>query len=233
MRKAQILSINDLLSSEQNKVKEQEYETRLLHRPFPNISKADFYKLFKLEANKILAQRKIFPAEFKLLDSQKKLLLQLFYHFTGNDKFKVENDNLKADFNKGIFIHGPNGTGKSLILTGYVNMYKHFRKNIDSCNSIALGLMIRNRESLMAFSKKPLNIDDIGYETTEASDYKATIRPMANLLFERSEVGAWTFGTGQVAIESKPYYNKYGKTIVDRMIAMFNEFELKGKSLRK
>ena len=226
MRTAKTLSINDILSSEENKAKEQEQEIKTLHRPFPNVSKTDFFKLFNIEANKIMAQLKIFPSNFKSIESQKELLRQLYYHFTGSSEFK-------GDVNKGIFIHGPNGTGKSIILMAYVKMFSHFRKEIVCCKSIDLGLIIRNKESLQTFIRRPLYIDDIGYESTEASDYKATIKPMANVLFSRYDLGSWTFGTGQVAIKSKPYEDKYGKSITDRMIAMFNEFELKGKSLRK
>lgn len=226
MRKAQTLSINHILAAEEQKADIAKKEIIRLHRPFPNLIFGDFIKLFTIEANKILAQRKELKSKFKATSNQEFLITQLHKHFIGNQDFK-------GDLQKGIFLYGVNGTGKSVILMAYCNMFKHFGKNIDIRRAIDLGLIIKNRDALNAFTRKPLLIDDIGYETSEASDYKATIKPMANLLFTRYDTGAWTFATGQVPIKSKPYLDKYGKAVVSRMNSMFNGFELQGEDLRK
>lgn len=225
-RENQILSLSNIITAEKaNKAIKQD-ETQKVHRPFPQVDKNEWWQLFKLKAEQIMIDRKLFPAEFQELKSQTWLFEQLYFHFTGNHEFK-------GDVNKGIFLHGPNGTGKSIILSAYCEMYRHFGKNISYRKAIDLGLKIKNHEALKALSTIPLFIDDMGYESSEASDYGATIRPMANLLFTRYDLGAWTFATGQVPINSEPYLKKYGKAVVDRMRAMFNEFELKGESLRK
>ena len=82
------------------------------------------------------------------------------------------------------------------------------------------------------YSYVAIIIDDLGYETPENSEYRATIRPIANLLDKRYDLGSWTFATGQIPMDSVHYVKKYGKNIVSRMKALFNQFELKGKDLR-
>lgn len=197
-----------------------------LHRPFIKIGKDDFWRLFCLQAQQILIQRRLTDNVFKIIDSQTDLIEQLFFYFTGDDKFK-------GDFNSGIWLWGPHGCGKSLILYAYIKCFHVFGKSIEYQQSKEFALSLNSVEAIKAYSKKPLFLDDLLRETSETSDYRATIRPIGDLFLSRCDYGGWTFATCNWARESPEIKKKYGSAVLDRMNVIFNQFELKGSSQRK
>lgn len=219
-------SINHILQAEKQKVLAMvntDYKSR---KPFYNISKLDFYNLLKYKVQQELVIRKKSCVNFDTHDHQLKLIENFYYYFTNNKNFE-------GDLQKGIYLSGPKGTGKSLLLTSFINCYSSFGKIIQYRSCKKLGLTIKSIADINSLSILPMMLDDIGRETTESNDYAAKIRPIGDLIYARYDIGALTFGTSNKKIKSEELTKKYGETVVDRMVEMFNEFELKGNSLRK
>lgn len=219
-------SIKHIIEAEKQKCYSRlktEYTSR---KPFYNISKDDFYKLLKYKSQQILIDRKKTNPTFDNRGDQTKIIENLYYYFTNNKNFEGE-------LQKGIYLYGPKGTGKTLLLQAFISIYQSFGKEIWYRQAKKLGLGIKSLQDINSISEHPMMIDDIGRETTESNDYAAKIRPIGDLIYARYDKGALTFGTSNVKIESDALKKKYGDTVVDRMVEMFNEFELKGESLRK
>jgi len=173
------------------------------------------------------------PRKFVLDDFNRPVLKELYLYVTGHKSFK-------GSLHKGIHLWGYYGTGKTSILQALTEIISETTpKIIEMINAKEFGKKLLER-GMVHYSKKPLFIDDLGRETEEIKDYGNVTKPVPDLYYLRKENGSWTFQTCQYSLtepwdktkDPPPLIKKYGIFTVDRMIASFNEIELKGKSRR-
>lgn len=181
-----------------------------------------FLKLFKCEADLLIKKRK--PAdEFKLTKENEKLIKQLYYYCTINEKFE-------QDLSKGLLIGGTFGVGKTLIMQALCSVIALFGKNIRYIHVKKLQSDIL-KTGVEQYEKKPLFIDDVGKESREVVDYGTRILPIADLFALRYANYSLTFATTNYKFETLKEF--YGDSIADRLKEMFNLIVLDGKSFRK
>jgi len=208
-------------------------EARKINRHFFDCSSSDFKELFTLNANILLSKRNN-NLKFIVDESNKNVINQLFYYFIGSEKFN-------GDLNKGIFLGGTLGTGKTLLMKSFCNTWNSFGKTIITqyTSREAADLIIKRIPRFVKYEdlkcidylKAPIYIDDIGKEPLKVNYYGTEICPMNDLLSKRYDKFALTFITGNYTI--KTLGETYNETISNRMIEMFNVIALKGESRRK
>ncbi len=215
--------ITDIIQQEKEHLKEVKAE-KAKNRILIKISADDFKELFLIQVNKIIASRNI-NREFEITDQNKELINQIFYYCTGNYKY------FNGSIEKGLFIVGKNGVGKTLILKGFCEVIKLIGNKIFyQVHSKKLQSEIR-QNGTENFEKRPMFIDDIGKESKEVNDYGTKILPIADLIALRYDNGALTFASCNYNIDTLTEF--YGITTTDRFKEMFNVIELSGESFRK
>jgi DNA replication protein DnaC len=143
------------------------------------------------------------------------------------------------NFNRGLFIAGNYGCGKSLMLESFYKVYKEIAKNTQLLKSPSywksdeLQKHIEEKGFSDALTKFPLFIDEIGREPLIIKNYGNDNKPMVELILKRWDNGALTFCTSNFKIETLGKNDKYGEMIGDRFKQMFNFIEFKGESKRK
>lgn len=178
---------------------------------------------------------------FKVEKEHAEIITNLLRYFTGN----------KGAYNldKGIYLHGPFGVGKTTIfrimrsLLAHIAVTDPYGKRINPN-----GFLITSIENIIETYKNDGNLEYFGYrrETTPihicinefgkkvndkiyGTDANDIINSLFMIRYELFQFGKVTHVTSnfhpkQIQIES---------IIIDRMIEMFNFIELKGNSLRK
>ena len=147
----------------------------------------------------------------------------------------------EPSLNKGLLIWGPNGVGKTYLFEIIQDIGRELfmRFNYNglwfskiSCGSFVDDYMreVTNDEStfeLRNYYKGVLYIDDLGFEKRAFN--KTEI--IGDILFEREKLGSRTFITTN--LKPSEITERYGDRIGDRLPAMFNIINWKGKSFRK
>ena len=187
-------------------------------RKYSNLKESDFFEIFTLRANILLTKRRQDRA-FVIDSNNKALLSQLYYYLIGDKRFK-------GDLNKGIWIGGKIGTGKTLIM----DVFRSFLNPVLSGNVVKLHSKQIVKKDNMNLSKRHLFIDDIGKEAKAINDFGTVKNPIIDLITERYDNFAWTFTTCNYSKESLIQF--YGETIFDRFVEMFNIITLNGESRR-
>ena len=206
-------SVGDILKS-------GSYKKPIVQRIFKcNISATDYAEKF----TELATGRMVFSGgDFVVDDDNKDIINQLFYFLVGSDKFN-------GDPIKGILLMGPYGTGKTIIMESFIDIFNSDSdKRIKSVNSKDIA-RIQAENEIGFLDKRPLFIDDIGKEQTVVNNYGTVSKPMEDVMNERYKNGAFTLGTSNLKFEDMPYN---GHTM-DRMKQMFNVMVLPGKSRRK
>lgn len=187
---------------------------------------------------------KRFGKNFIVDSSNKNLVLQLAYYFTNDQRFEVGG----YSFNKGLFIMGHIGTGKTEIM-------RFFQKNkkccfaIKSVNDIASDFSVYKNEIDDVYStpiEKPLNdpdvffqreigycFDDLGTEEVK-NDYGNKKNVMADVLmaiYNKKNFNRFHITTNLASKEE--IEEKYGSRVNSRLREMFNVFALEGSDRRK
>ena len=193
-------------------------------RVFLHISPEQF-KSDLLEFGGYYVRRENPEGEFKIDESNKEIVKQLFYYITGSDKFAGQH-------HKGIFLSGAFGCGKTTILralgsiyTAYTNQAFEFKTTFQLIDLVIEGDVNLRRKNLI--------IDELGRESIVVKDFGTERTPIAELLTDRYNSQSLTFATSNFKIERLGTDEFYGEYIGDRMKQMFNYFELPGKSRRK
>lgn len=222
--------ISELIES----AREQLMSVRKTKRVVFNLTPIEFKELFLLKVNISLAKRNN-ESEFIIDDSNKEIINQLYYYFVGSSQFN-------GDLYKGIFLGGTLGTGKTLIMTAFCEVWNSLEKTIitkytarDAADLIIkkipeFGSLVVGGRKINHF-KAPIYIDDMGKEPLKVIDYGTEICPMNDLLSRRYDEYALTFATGNYNLNTLK--DQYGETVTDRMKEMFNIIVLKGNSRRK
>lgn len=210
-----IESLQQILNNERSKAKSR--------RIFIELSADNFKKVFLLNANIELAKRNI-NIEFLIDEKNKDIVNQLYWYAVGSKKFN-------GDIQKGIMLVGNLGTGKTLIMSAFLNTLENAsNKIITRFNAKEVFEKLKEKEPDF-YKIRPLFIDDVGKEPNIVNDYGTKIAPISDLFALRYDFGAWTFITTNHGGEE--LLEKYGSSTIDRFKEMFNIIKLNGESRRK
>jgi len=183
----------------------------------------EFKKMMYYNATLILRKRNV--SKKYIIDNRNEFLIKELYLYS------VGSSHFKGDLNKGIFIKGSIGTGKTVIIKAFIQIIEDLtHKRIIQLHSqkIASFLKEKGNEYL---DKRPLYVEDIGKETKEINDFGTKKFLIPEIFNQRYENGAWTFCCSNYKDASLTDF--YGQTISDRFNEMFNFFELTGETMRK
>ena len=215
--------VQEMISSERKKSAKR--------RPVLPLSYSGFRELFVAFGTYCLLSRNK-NTSFIIDTNNEPTIEQLFYYATHNPLFN-------GDLNKGIMLQGKFGCGKTIILETYSLIHNHsagkgelnfplltFIKSIELQERII-------RESTKPFLLRPIIIDEFGREPKTVQYFGNMLRPVSELLSERSDTGAITHGTTNFTLKTLSSDEFYGGMIGDRLKMMFNFITLKGDSRRK
>jgi DNA replication protein DnaC len=202
-----------------------------IKRPvFPNLSTKEFARLITIEGEKAMARRAI-TAKFIIDSDNKEFIRELYYWITGNPQFF-------GDLDKGWWVYGKYGTGKTIIMEAAWTIYMGLQNKT--------ALMVPAKEigdkarkfGYDYFKKRPMEIDDVGREEKQINVFGNKSKPMLSIISRRYDSGvrAFTWMTAQHAIKEMKSNDGallYGKAVLTRMIQMMNQYELKGPNRRK
>ena len=215
---------NENISNSANELKEW-------HRP---VSKAQFWAMLKSGAEKIFLERGV-KREFVCDDNNRHVIEQMYLYLIGSDK-------CEWNINKGIYLMGKVGCGKSVLLTSFLNMLEILTRHIIiKCHAKTLDELIDNK-GLDALSSRPLMIDELGRENIEQNNFGKKIKPVIDLFSLRYERGGRTFVTSNFTLDTleskkdasgKVIENRYGNFIRTRMDEMMNIVTLTGDNRRE
>lgn len=200
-------------------------------RPALPLNYPDFRELFVEFGTYCLLSRKR-NINFILDADNEPTIEQLFYYATRSPHFK-------GDLNKGIMLQGKFGCGKTILLETYSLIHNQIVKNCEFRFPLltfikSMDLQERIiRETTKPFMLRPLIIDEFGRESKTVQNFGNILRPISELLSERSDTGAITHGTTNFTLSTLSSDDFYGGMIGDRLRTMFNFITLKGDSRRK
>lgn len=198
----------------------------------------DFFKLFIYSTGIT-----IYPTGTKFIvdDANRPVIEQLFYYLIN------DSDNFNGDLYKGIWLCGPYGTGKTVIMTAFTECMKvflHETREQTSYNESRLSKIGVNRLRAMDILKEsnnfsgrsfvykntdPVFIDDVGKEQYEVNEFGTKTKLWENVVVYRYDHKLLTFATSNYKM-TEAHYSGHCK---DRMKSMFNEIILKGAGKRK
>jgi DNA replication protein DnaC len=213
----------EILSDEKEKMKRSRLCLPLAYSDFRELFLSfGTYCLFKRNQKK----------EFVIDKNNETIIEQLYFYVTNDSSFM-------GDLDKGIMLQGKYGCGKSIILETYSMLHNHivrkyFMKQplLTFIQSTELQEQII-KQSIKAFTRLPLIIDEFGRESKTVQDYGNILRPISELLSIRADVGTLTHGTTNFTLDTLSSAEFYGGMIGDRLKMMFNFIPVPGESRRK
>ena len=196
------------------------------------ISYEHFEQMMIASAENIMMKRGTY-AQYVVDDANGDIMIQSYYHFIG-DQSKC-----KWNVDKGLFLYGKIGCGKTLFMKAYLNVvcamcgllvkYIHAKEIYD---------LIKSDENKKLLITSALFIDELGRESLEINEFGNKIRPIQDLFAYRYEFGSRTFCTSNFspsALEGKNdngVQKGYGKYVRTRMEEMMNIIEMPGDNRR-
>jgi DNA replication protein DnaC len=187
---------------------------------------------YKYDAEASLAA---WPALFKLAYGREWLPLHtntlraLLAYASGNDG--------GLPINKGLYIWGKVGTGKSMLLEPLRILTLHWWRDnwwrAYDCNTIAL---VRNEDAFAQYIQfdKPAYFDDLGSEPLAIKLYGSELYPMLEVITARYNLwqrkGVPTHFTSNHDLQWVDEH--YGTRVASRLAEMCTVIEIKGKNLR-
>ena len=170
----------------------------------------------------------VFPNELILEAELKTIIGQIVLWYSNDERFKL-------DINKGLFLRGNCGTGKTIITQIIVDIINFGdNKNPIFINARDLQNLYSNNdlEQIDALKKRFLVIiDDVGVESADVKNYGNVIEPFNDLLDYRYRNRMETIITTNLTPEK--IKDVYGERILDRFKESFNEYIFDFKSKRK
>ncbi|MDR1884272.1 MAG: hypothetical protein LBR26_16050 [Prevotella sp.] len=196
-----------------------------------------------LSADELKARRNMFLdiakkhiPDFTVDDSNRHIINDMFFYFNG----------MKGPYSldKGLWIRGDIGTGKSSI----INLFSLYKKQffdgfkIHICSKVSNDYAINGDLDKYTYNEKgypggPVSMcfDELGRETIPANHYGQKLNVMQHIIHIRYSLwqsyGVKTFVTTND--DAKDVEDKYGLFIRDRAREMFNVVLMTGKSRRK
>ena len=214
-------------------------------------NKLEEYKAFVSDlkvAASIVMKRLGKNFQFVIDDNNRQIILQLFYYITNDKRFL-------GNHNKGIFLSGNIGTGKTILLMSFLEVMKvHTGKNYFVTYPETVHAVYREKR-LDFFKLRPLLIDDICREPEKVEGYWQSESPVKLITQYRYNFACQNYCTGNFGIYSNKVnadgkrnlkekivdgklipdneiVKRYGLMIFDRMWEMYNFLELKGDTRR-
>lgn len=155
-----------------------------------------------------------------------------------------EKENPGFDLNKGLFIYGKIGTGKSILFNSLELIFKkmdffyHKFERI-SCKKIVLQVdEVQKLSAINPYLKRQWMFDDLGHEKNMLKLWGNNVNVMEEIMTERYnqfiDHGTKTHVTSNLAIADPDEITlMYGDRVRDRFNQMFNFIYMGGESLRK
>lgn len=197
-----------------------------------NIDWYHFAHYLSQSATKLI-QLKNPDRKFEFDDYNIDIIKNLYYYTIGSDKSKL-------DPNKGIFLGGKIGCGKTVLMKAYIDLLNTATGYYIETFSAPTLFEYYQKYGLVSLKLRPIMIDEVGREQLEIYVNGARIRPIEDLVALRYEYGALTFFTSNFKIEtlSRGYDDKgkkigYGEYIGDRIKDTCNIIVMPGKSRRE
>lgn len=197
-----------------------------------SISYEQFEKMMIASAENIMMKRGTYM-RYIVDDVNRDIMKQSYYHFIG-DQSKC-----KWNVDKGIFLYGKIGCGKTLFMRTYLNVtgamcgliikYIHAKEIYD---------IMKSDENKKLLVTSALFIDELGRESLEINEFGNKIRPIQDLFAYRYEFGSRTFCTSNFSMEQLEgkivdgVQKGYGKYVRTRMEEMMNIIEMPGDNRR-
>lgn len=157
--------------------------------------------------------------------------------------------NILLDPNKGLFLFGPIGTGKSTILKalriyeGWMNRYAFAFSNnrlgyhFTSAAEISLRYAESGIDGIAKYTVRELMtdlaIDELGREPTDAKHYGTNLNVVQTVLQLRYECRHQFYTHVTTNLTPDSISSKYGVYIADRIKEMFNLIPMEGVSRRR
>ena len=196
-----------------------------------SLSPEVFIGCFRNNIDKILNKRGVGGS--LVIDQYNQHTLHNMYYYA------VGSPQCEWDINKGLFLGGKIGAGKTLLMSAFLKILEDISGYVIEmipARQLAQKLIDNGPEYYM---KRPLFIDELGRENLEENYYGRTIRPFEELMSYRYEYGSRLFVTsnftperlGQGFDESGKRIG-YGSYILDRMKETMSFDVLPGSSRR-
>ncbi|MGV8829332.1 MAG: hypothetical protein ACWA6U_13565 [Breznakibacter sp.] len=195
------------------------------YRPVVKISFQDFCLRLKENGDNILKMRGV-NRSFEFYEQDKPIIQQLFLYATCHEKCEYP-------LNKGLVFMGNNGTGKSILMESFIDVFNNDRvsKKVRKMDAIGLVNLVCNDINILHDLKfRPLFIDDIGKEPFESKSYGTPVFPFRDLIATRYGKGGVNFFTSNHQLKS--LHEKYGNFIGDRLKEMCTFIPMIGESRR-
>lgn len=175
--------------------------------------------------------------------ADRKVLNSIFAWIWKSDKINV----LGLDYDKGFFLYGPLGLGKSMTLLGmrqYMNSvtarHEHMRNDYrlkawwKTASELANIYAADGQPALIHYTDPEINlvIDEFGREPNPASNYGTKMNVLQFVLqlrYDHRRTSVTHITTNMRLEDIEP---KYGDYVADRCKEMFNFIEFDGDSLR-
>ena len=180
-----------------------------------------------------LANFKRINPEFTFDENNIELVINLLHYF--------HNLNYKLNLNKGLFLYGNVGVGKTYILNAFNKYAKRIKiddkKGFTSFKATSVETLILKQSKDILSTNENLLVDEIGIEKdfkvlvfgTSASNYIDLV--LMELYADKFLKGKKIHITSNFT--PKEIDVKYNRRLTDRFIEMFNFVEVRGKSRRK
>ncbi len=167
----------------------------------------------------------------KLTEETKEITKNLVLYFLNDEASKY-------DLNRGIYLYGPTGTGKTTLMQCFADFthttrLKYFRMR-SSKQIVSEVLSKGDSIELLKYSDSKtihdLAFDDLGHET-ECKIYGTTINCLEDILVARYEKKLLTHCTSNLTMDFVK--KRYGQRLESRMYEMFNIILINGEDKRK
>lgn len=170
--------------------------------------------------------------EFVVDDQNKKIISQFWYYITNSPKFI-------GDHQKGIFLSGDIGTGKTILMLSFLETMKRQNEKNYTVTFPETVHKFYNDKGQNFFMYRPLLIDDICREPEKVEGYWGE-NPIKLITMFRYNYPNQNYCTGNFTVfdnsgNVKPdnkIAKRYGVMIFDRIWETYNFIELKGESRR-
>ena len=187
----------DQLVNDAIEKRHQEYQesTKEMHKWHSSVlSKESFWKFLRANAEAFMAERGIFRS-FVVDGDNQDVVNQMWLYATGSDK-------CKWDINKGIYMGGKVGCGKTILMHSFCEIL-HFisGKTVEMFTAPDLCRLIADK-GYEPYASRPLLIDEVGREPLEMNAFGNIIHPIKELMAIRYNKGARTFFTSNFKISS-------------------------------
>jgi len=213
------LDINKIIIQERILIK----ETHAIRKKFyANTTLNEAKKLWMILGNRVLADPK---AKYTVDNQNKAVITEII-------KWIIMDKSFKGDLNKGIWLSGDIGTGKTMILKILCEFMMYADKIVAQYSALDVNNIFEERspEKNRLFVS-PLFIDDLGTEQPVINVYGTHTRPIYELLnkryLDRRFLMFVTTNLSPAQIEER-----YGDRIRNRVKEMFNVMRMQGESRR-